>query len=141
MKNTMKLSGAVVLVAALVASGSALAASGPVFHTDNSETASDFTAALGYFNPGDVKALDHARIVTVVKDNSWALDGGSRDRAEQLTAINDDAGNVGPDISRIQKALSADKTATNILKSHGISVGSVAAIEAGRNGVVTLYVM
>jgi hypothetical protein len=141
MNTTAKLSAAVILVASLAGSGAALAATNPVFHIDNSETASDFTAALGYFNPGDVKALDHARIVTVVRDNSWALDGGSGDRAEQLTAINDDAGNAGPDISRVQKALSDDKIATNILKSHGISVGSVAAIEAGRNGVVTLYVM
>ena len=95
---------------------------------------------MGYFSPGDVKALDHAKTIRVVTYNDWSLDGSDGAQGEQKTANADLMGDVGPQIARTQKALSADPTAVKVLQQGGISVGSVAGMEAGHDGVVTLYV-
>ncbi len=137
MKNSIKLAG--VVVAAIIASaGSAFAA--PNFTVDNNQTASDFSASLGYFKPSDITALDHARNVKVVTFNSWALDGDDNSQAEQKTALGDQMGNLGAQIGDTQAALAADPSAVKVLKAGGISVGSVAGVEAGKNGLVTVYV-
>jgi hypothetical protein len=138
MKNSSKLVGAVIVAAVIGTAGSAFAA--PSFSVDNTQTATDFSASLGYFKPSDIAALDHARNVKVVPYNSWALDGGDNGQAEQKTALSDQMGTLGPQIGDTQKALSADPAALKVLKSGGISVGSVAGVEAGKNGLVTIYV-
>ncbi len=137
MKNSIKLAG--VVVAAVIASaGSAFAA--PNFTVDNNQTASDFSASLGYFKPSDITALDHAKNVKVVTFNSWALDGDDNAQGEQKTALGDQLGNMGAQIGDTQSAISSDPAAVKVLKAGGISVGSVAGVEAGKNGLVTVYV-
>lgn len=142
MTNLIKLSGVVALAAVLASSGAALAAPAPNFTVDNGQTANDFSAALGYFKPSDIAALDHAKSVRVVTYNGWSFDGDEGVSAiDQRTANADIMGNIAPQIADTQKALEADANAVKVLKSGGISVGSVAGVEAGRNGEVTLYVM
>jgi hypothetical protein len=136
MNKLVKMSGAALLVAVLVApSGFAMAASGPVFNTGASATTEDFLAGLGY--QPDVQALDHATTVNVVTYQEWNHDNG----ADQSTTINGTLGSVGSQIADTQKAVSADPAAVKLLKEHGISAGSVAGIEGGRDGIVTLFVM
>jgi hypothetical protein len=141
MHNLVKLSGAAILVSALAFGSSALAAPVPDFRVDNNQTASDFNAALGYFKPSDIKALDQARTVKIVTYNDWALDGSDDTAAEQKTGNIDKIADAGPQIAQTQRALSADPAAAKLLRAHGISIGSVAGVEAGRSGEVTLYVM
>lgn len=138
MNNSIKLAGALVVAAVVASTGTAFAA--PTFTTDNSQTAADFSASLGYFKPSDITALDHAKSVKVVTFNSWALDGQDGNQAEQKTALADQMPDFGAQIADTQKALSADPAAVKVLKAGGISVGSVAGVEAGHNGLVTLYV-
>ena len=138
MKNSVKLVGAMVVAAVLGSAGAAFAA--PNFTVDNNQTASDFSASLGYFKPSDIAALDHAKNVKVVTFNSWALDGDDNGQGEQKTALGDQMGNMGAQIGDTQAALAADPSAVKVLKSGGISVGNVAGVEAGKNGLVTVYV-
>jgi len=138
MKNSSKLVGALIVAAVIGTAGSAFSA--PNFTVDNSQTATDFSASLGYFKPSDIAALGHAKNVKVVTFNSWNLDGTDGNQAEQKTALADQMGNLGAQIGDTQKALSADPAALKVLKSGGISVGSVAGVEAGKNGLVTIYV-
>ena len=138
MKNSIKLVGAVVVAAVIGSAGTAFAA--PNFTTDNSQTASDFSAALGYFKPSDIGALDHAKNVKVVTFNGWNLDESDGSQGEEKTALGNEMGNIGAQIGDTQKALSDDPAAVKVLKSGGISVGSVDAVEAGKNGLVTVYV-
>ncbi len=140
MNNPIKLAGAVALATILASAGTAFAANAPTFTVDNGQTASDFGTALGYFKPSDISALDHAKSVKVVTYNSWSLDAQDGESGDQKTAVVDKMGDIGSQIAATQKALSADPAAVNVLKSGGISVGSVAGVEAGRNGDVTLYV-
>ncbi len=138
MQNSIKLVGALVVAAVIGSAGAAFAA--PAFTVDNNQTAADFSASLGYFKPSDITALDHAKQVKVVTFNSWALDDEGANYGDQKTALSDQMGAIGPQIDQTQKALSADPAAVKVLKSGGISVGSVAGVEAGKNGDVTLYV-
>ena len=138
MKNSIKLVGAVVVAAVMGSAGAAFAA--PNFTVDNSQTAADFSASLGYFKPSDIAALDHAKNVKIVSYNAWSLDETDGNQAEQKTALGDQMGNIGPQLTVTQKALAADPSALKVLQSGGISVGSVAGVEAGKNGLVTVYV-
>jgi|GEM_PF-6590309 len=136
MNKFVKMSGAALLVATLVApSGFAMAASGPVFNTSSGATTEDFLAGLGY--QPDVQALVHAKTVNVVTYEGWNHDSG----ADQSTTINGTLGSIGPQIADTQKAVAADPAAVKLLKEHGISASSVAGIEGGRDGIVTLFVM
>jgi hypothetical protein len=136
MNKLVKISGAALLVAVLVAPSSfAMAAAGPVFNSGASVTTEDFLAGLGY--QPDVQALDHAKTVNVLTYEAWNHDSG----ADQSTTINGTLGSVGPQIADTEKAVAADPAAVKLLKDHGISAGSVAGIEAGHDGIVTLFVM
>lgn len=138
MNNSIKLASALVVAAIVASTGTAFAA--PTFTTDSSQTAADFSASLGYFKPSDIAALDHAKSVKIVTFNDWARDGSDDTPAEQKTAFADQIPDFGPQIADTQRALSADPAAVKVLKAGGISVGSVAGVEAGRDGQVTLYV-
>lgn len=135
MKNSIKFVAAIVAAAVVASAGSAFAA--PAFTTDNSQSATDFSASLGYFKPSDITALDHAKTVKVVTFNSWDVDGTDH---TQNTDVHNQMAAVGGQIADTQQAIAADPAAVKVLRSGDISVGSVAGVEAGKNGLVTVYV-
>ncbi len=153
MNTLTKVSSAALAALMLASSGVAMAATHePIFtsHPGLEVNGDEFVAGLGYYNPGDVKALLNASTINVItyggefagapganssvgKPNH-AQNTDRSDPADRLAAM-------APEISKIQADLNANPAAVALLKSHNISVSQVQGIEVGRDGVVSLYIL
>ena len=135
-KILMSLS-ATAAIATLALSAAPAFASTPSFSLaapNAGESVDSFDPQVQIFNRAEIRDLDHARSVQIVRfDTAWS-DGGDADKAFNAMESSDQA------IHLLRENLRADPAAMRLLAAHHINVNQVVDIVNNGSGKVQLYV-